>query len=116
MVKEAGILLRKESTFYYYRTWAIWVRIIKTSCREAWIVKFFPAIYLITQKVPKLRAVTDTTRPSASYSIVLILCLAVIGIGLLTHAYDSHGLMLVALEMSHGEIELTRLTKLLKSQ
>lgn len=40
---------------------------IKPSCGEAWTVKFFPAVYLITQKVPKVRAVTDSTRPSASF-------------------------------------------------
>lgn len=36
---------------------------------------------------------------------MLSFCLAAIGVGLLTHAYDSHRLILVALNRSHGEIE-----------
>ena len=85
---------------------------MKTSRGEAWVVEFFPAIYPVTQKVPKVKAVTDTTRPSASFSIVSTFCFAAIGSGLLTHAHDSHRLMLVALDSSHGELELTRLPNL----
>ena len=56
---------------------------MKSSCREAWIVELFPAIYLVTQEVPKVGAVTDTTRPTASCPNVSVLCLAEIGLGLL---------------------------------
>lgn len=83
---------------------------MKTSCGEVWTVKFFPAVYLIAQKVPELRAITDTTWPSASCSIISTLFLAVTRIELLTHAHDRHRLMLVPLKRSHDELELTRLT------
>ena len=82
---------------------------MKPSRGEAWIIEFFPAIYSITQKVPKVGAVADAARPSASCSITLNLCLVVIGIGLLTHAYNSDWLMLVALERRHSELEPSRL-------
>ena len=44
---------------------------METSGREAWIVEFFPAICLTPQEFPELRGVTNTARPSATYTIDL---------------------------------------------
>jgi hypothetical protein len=93
MIKEAGILLRKESTFHCEATWAPGVRMMKPSRREAWVVKFFPAIHLITQEIPELGGLVDTTRPSAS------------------HAHNGDRFMLVTLRRSHGELEVTLIAK-----
>ncbi len=78
---------------------------MKSWCGEAWIVEFFPAIYLVTQKVPETRAVTDTTRPTASYWNVSVLRLVASSIELLTHAYNSDRLMLFVLGRRHDELE-----------
>jgi hypothetical protein len=50
---------------------------MKPPSREAWIVKFFPTIYSVTQELPELRAIADTARPMASCFTVSTLCLAV---------------------------------------
>lgn len=84
---------------------------IKPSRREAWVVEFFPAIHLITQEIPELGGLVDAARPSASCSMASTLCLTVFGMGLLTHAHNSHRLMLVTLRGSQGELEMTLLAK-----
>jgi hypothetical protein len=111
MVKEAGILLRKESTFHCEATWAPGVRMMKPSRREAWVVKFFPAIHLITQEIPELGGLVDTTRPSASCSMASTLCRIVVGMGLLTHAHNGDRFMMVTLRRSHGELEVTLIAR-----
>lgn len=79
------------------------------------MVKFFPAIYLLAQEVPKLRAVPDTPRPAASCLIVLTQCPGRVGTGHLTHAHNSHRLMLVGLQRSHTELKVIRLAKKLSA-
>lgn len=78
---------------------------MKSCGGEAWIVEFFPAIYLVTQKVPETRAVTDTTRPTASFWNLSVPRLAPSSIELLTHAYNSNRLMLFVLGRSHDDLE-----------
>lgn len=76
---------------------------METSGRKSWSLKFFPAICFIPQELPEMRGVTDTTRPSASYHIISVVCPSTIVSALLTHAHDGHRFMLVTLDRSHGD-------------